>query len=69
MLLVELCCLLYILCGVPGSPPLRGYLLDGKFFLASAIASTLTKLCIRFLQRTQDQDKKNVRRAKGRGVA
>jgi len=42
------------------NPPLRGYLLEGQFFLAAALASTLTKLCIRYFQHTQDASKKNV---------
>ncbi len=45
----------------PPSPPLRGYLLDGDFFIASSLASTLTKLCVRYLALTTDQQSKNVR--------
>ena len=42
------------------SPPLRGYLLDGQFFVAAALASTLTKLTIRYLQQVSQPQSKNV---------
>ncbi|XP_064397244.1 coatomer subunit beta-like isoform X2 [Halichondria panicea] len=40
-------------------PPLRSYLLDGDFFIASSLASTLTKLCVRYLALMTDQQSKN----------
>ena len=42
-------------------PPLRAYLLDGHFFIAAALASTLTKLTLRYLQMTSEPHSKNVR--------
>lgn len=44
----------------PISPPLRAYLLDGKFFIATALASTLTKLCVRYVQQMSQVQSKNV---------
>lgn len=41
-------------------PPLRAYLLDGKFFVATALASTLTKLCVRYVEQVQEVQSKNV---------
>ncbi|XP_048579124.1 coatomer subunit beta isoform X1 [Nematostella vectensis] len=41
-------------------PPLRQYLLDGEFFVGAAIACTLTKLALRFLQKESDLTKQNV---------
>ena len=43
------------------SPPLRGYFLDGKFFIAAALGSTLTKLAIRYLHQVAETQSKNVR--------
>ena len=43
------------------SPPLRGYFLDGKFFIAAALGSTLTKLAIRYLHQVEEPQSKNVR--------
>lgn len=43
------------------SPPLRGYFLDGKFFIAAALGSTLTKLAIRYLHQVAEPQSKNVR--------
>ncbi|TRY63097.1 hypothetical protein TCAL_04273 [Tigriopus californicus] len=31
-------------------PPLRGYLMDGDFFIAASIATILTKLCLRYTE-------------------
>lgn len=42
------------------SPPLRAYLLDGNFFIASALGSMLTKLCARYLQLAPDPQSQNV---------
>ena len=42
------------------SPPLRAYLLEGKFFIATALASTLTKLSIRYVQQVSQAQSKNV---------
>ena len=33
---------------VSGHPPLRGFLLEGEFFIGSVLATTLTKLGLRF---------------------
>jgi coatomer subunit beta len=35
-------------------PPLRGYLLDGQFFIAGVLGGTLTKLAIRYLNQEKD---------------
>ena len=40
-------------------PPLRAYLLDGNFFIASALGSMLTKLCARYLQLAPDPQSQN----------
>ena len=42
------------------SPPIRGYLLDGKFFIAGILASTLTKLAIRYLNAVDEPSSRNV---------
>ena len=44
----------------PSSPPLRAYLLEGKFFIAAALASTLTKLGVRYVQHVEQASSKNV---------
>lgn len=41
-------------------PPLRQYLLDGEFFVGAAIACTLTKLALRYLDIEEDKEKQNV---------
>ena len=41
-------------------PPLRQYLLDGEFFVGAAIACTLTKLALRYLDMEEDKEKQNV---------
>ena len=46
-------------CSSP-SPPLRGYFLEGQFFVAAALASTLTKLAIRYLHQVAEPQSKNV---------
>eukprot|EP00794_Sanderia_malayensis_P017073 gene17073-18793_t len=40
-------------------PPLRSYLMDGDFFVGSAIGSTLTKLALRYTELENDAKKKN----------
>ena len=42
------------------SPPIRGYLLDGKFFVGAALASTLTKLVFRYIQLVAEEQTRNV---------
>ena len=42
------------------SPPLRGYLLEGQFFIAAALASTLTKLTVRYLSQVSETKSRNV---------
>ena len=42
------------------SPPIRGYLLDGKFFVGAALASTLTKLVFRYIQLVPEEQTRNV---------
>ena len=41
-------------------PPLRQYLLDGEFFVGAAIACTLAKLALRYLDMEEDKEKQNV---------
>lgn len=41
-------------------PPLRGYLLEGQFFIAGVLAGTLTKLAIRYLQHVEEPRSRNV---------
>ena len=41
-------------------PPLRQYLLDGEFFVGAAIACTLAKLSLRYLDMEEDKEKQNV---------
>ena len=41
-------------------PPLRTHLMNGDFFVGSAIGSTLTKLALRFIELEKDQVKQNV---------
>ncbi|XP_073238634.1 coatomer subunit beta-like isoform X3 [Porites lutea] len=41
-------------------PPLRQYLLDGEFFVGAAIACTLTKLALRYLDIEEKTEKQNV---------
>ncbi|KAL3881649.1 hypothetical protein ACJMK2_028061 [Sinanodonta woodiana] len=40
-------------------PPLRGYLMEGDFFVGAALATTLTKLSLRYANITKDEKKKN----------
>jgi coatomer subunit beta len=41
-------------------PPIRRYLLEGKFFIGAAVSSTLTKLALRYLMLTGDDQSKNM---------
>jgi coatomer subunit beta len=45
---------------VDEKPPLRGYLLDGDFFVGAALATTLTKLALRFISLVTEPQKQNV---------
>lgn len=40
-------------------PPLRGYLMEGDFFIAAALASDLTKLAVRYMSLVEDVRKQN----------
>ncbi|XP_031562290.1 coatomer subunit beta-like [Actinia tenebrosa] len=40
-------------------PPLRQYLMDGEFFVGAAIAGTLSKLALRYLELEHEESKKN----------
>lgn len=40
-------------------PPLRQYLMDGEFFVGAALATTLSKLALRYITTTQDVKKQN----------
>lgn len=41
-------------------PPLRGFLMDGDFYVAASLATTLTKLALRYVDIVQDKKKQNV---------
>ena len=41
-------------------PPLRTYLMNGDFFVGSAIGSTLTKLALRFTELESDVKKNKI---------
>ena len=47
---------LWLLC----RPPLRGFLLDGDFFVAASLATTLTKIALRYVALVQEKKKQNV---------
>lgn len=40
-------------------PPLRQYMMDGDFFIAAGLGTTLTKLALRYAECSQDAKKKN----------
>ncbi|KAJ1177234.1 hypothetical protein NDU88_002495 [Pleurodeles waltl] len=40
-------------------PPLRGFLLEGDFFVAASLATTLTKIALRYVALVQDKKKQN----------
>ncbi|NXW72715.1 COPB protein, partial [Hirundo rustica] len=40
-------------------PPLRGFLLDGDFFVAASLATTLTKIALRYMSLVQEKKKQN----------
>nr|XP_006812914.1 PREDICTED: LOW QUALITY PROTEIN: coatomer subunit beta-like [Saccoglossus kowalevskii] len=40
-------------------PPLRGYLLEGDFFVGASLAMTLTKIALRYIKISEDQKKQN----------
>lgn len=46
-------------------PPLRGYLMDGDFFIAASIATILTKLCLRYAEAVGDNEVKKRNRFTG----
>lgn len=41
-------------------PPLRGFLMDGDFYVAASLATTLTKVALRYVAIVQDKKKQNV---------
>ena len=41
-------------------PPLRGYLLDGTFFIGGVIAGTLTKVAVRYIEKVKEPRSQNV---------
>lgn len=41
-------------------PPLRQYLMDGDFFVGAALATTLTKLALRYVSLTENERSQNV---------
>lgn len=41
-------------------PPLRGFLLDGDFYVAASLATTLTKIALRYVAIVTDKKKQNV---------
>ncbi|XP_033629126.1 coatomer subunit beta-like [Asterias rubens] len=40
-------------------PPLRGFLMDGEFFVGASLATVLTKLALRFIELNKDTKKQN----------
>ncbi|XP_023575094.1 coatomer subunit beta [Octodon degus] len=46
-------------------PPLRGFLLDGDFFVAASLATTLTKIALRYVALVQEKKKQNVTQLTG----
>lgn len=44
----------------PCRPPLRGFLLDGDFFVAASLATTLTKIALLYVSLVQEKKKQNV---------
>ncbi|MFT7816690.1 coatomer subunit beta [Arapaima gigas] len=40
-------------------PPLRGFLMDGDFYVGASLATTLTKLALRYVAIVQDKKKQN----------
>lgn len=49
-----------VLCVSIFRPPLRQYLMDGDFFVGAALATTLTKLALRYITLTEDKKRQNV---------
>ena len=43
----------------PERPPLRKYLMDGDFFIATAIGTTLSKLALKYAAAVKDQKRIN----------
>ncbi|XP_053305065.1 coatomer subunit beta isoform X1 [Spea bombifrons] len=43
----------------PYRPPLRGFLLDGDFFVAASLATTLTKIALRYVALVQEKKRQN----------
>ena len=41
-------------------PPMRQYMMDGDFFVGAALATTLTKLALKFINNTNDMKRQNV---------
>ena len=41
-------------------PPMRQYMMDGDFFVGAALATTLTKLALKYINNTPDVKRQNV---------
>lgn len=41
-------------------PPLRGFLMDGDFYVAASLATTLTKVALRYVDIVPDKKRQNV---------
>lgn len=41
-------------------PPLRGFLMDGDFYVAASLATTLTKVALRYVDIVQEKRRQNV---------
>ena len=52
------------MCACVPRPPLRGYLLDGSFFIGGVIAGTLTKIAIRYAEKVKEPRSQNVSSAR-----
>ena len=50
------CSILFFFC----RPPMRQYMMDGDFFVGAALATTLTKLALKYITNTPDVKRQNV---------
>lgn len=49
-----------MLCADGIRPPLRKDMMEGEFFVGAALATTLTKLALKFIRLTEDVKRQNV---------
>ena len=46
--------------GIPFRPPLRKDMMEGDFFIGAALATTLTKVALKYIHLTTDKKRQNV---------